>query len=42
MMKQPTPIWKAGDKYNELKTFGLEVNNIFIHVVVENIVIVNM
>ena len=27
-MKQPSFIWEAGDKYNELKTFTLEVNNI--------------
>ena len=27
-MKQPTFNWNAQDKYNELKTFRLEVNNI--------------
>ena len=27
-MKQPTFSWEAEDKYNELKTFKLEVNNI--------------
>ena len=27
-MKQPTFNWEADDKYNELKTFRLEVNNI--------------
>ena len=29
LMKQPTFNWKAEDKYNELKNFRLEVNNIF-------------
>ena len=27
-MKQPTFDWDAGDKYSELKTFRLEVNNV--------------
>ena len=27
-MKQPMFNWEAEDKYNELKTFKLEVNNI--------------
>ena len=27
-MKQPTFIWEPDDKYNELKTFRLEVNNV--------------
>ena len=27
-MKQPTFNWEADDKYNKLKTFRLEVNNI--------------
>ena len=27
-MKQPTFNWEADDKYNQLKTFRLEVNNI--------------
>ena len=30
MLKQPTFNWEAEDKYNELKTFKLELNNIFI------------
>ena len=29
MMKQPTFNWEAENKYNELKNFRLEVNNIF-------------
>ena len=28
IMRQPTFIWEAEDKYNELKNFRLEVNNI--------------
>ena len=28
-MKQPTFNWEAEDKYNELKNFRLDVNNIF-------------
>ena len=28
-MKQPNFNWEAEDKYNELKLFRLEVNNIF-------------
>ena len=27
-MKQPTFDWKAPDKYSQLKTFRLEVNNV--------------
>ena len=27
-MKHPTFSWEANDKYSELKTFRLEVNNI--------------
>ena len=29
VMRQPTFNWEAGDKYNELKNFRLEVSNIF-------------
>ena len=29
IMKHPTFNWEAEDKYNELKNFRLEVNNIF-------------
>ena len=28
VLKQPTFIWEADNRYNELKTFQLEVNNI--------------
>ena len=28
-MKQPTFTWEEKDKYNELRNFKLEVNNIF-------------
>ena len=30
-MKQPTFEWNAEDKYCELKTFRLEVNNVYPH-----------
>ena len=29
MMRQPNFNWEAEDKYNKLKNFRLEVNNIF-------------
>ena len=29
MVEQPTFKWEAEDKYNELKNFTLEINNIF-------------
>ena len=29
IMKQPTFTWEAEDKYNKLKNFRLELNNIF-------------
>ena len=28
-MKQPTSNWEAEDKYSKLKTFRIEVNNIY-------------